>query len=74
MSERGRGRAQGYACALCERTGALHIHHNIPRSAGGSNELGNLICLCPACHAIAHREYTNSPLTRAWPWTPTTTT
>jgi 5-methylcytosine-specific restriction endonuclease McrA len=48
---------EGYACALCERTGTLHIHHACPRSAGGTNTLGNLIALCPTCHAIAHGEY-----------------
>ena len=47
---------EGYACALCERNGAIHIHHAIPRSRGGTNNLGNLIALCPLCHAIAHGE------------------
>jgi len=48
---------EGYACALCERPGAIHIHHARPRSLGGTNELRNLIALCPVCHAIAHGEY-----------------
>ena len=47
-----------HACALCERAGVIHVHHAVPRSAGGTNDLANLICLCPACHAIAHGEYT----------------
>jgi hypothetical protein len=50
-------RREGYACALCERQGAIHIHHVRSRSRGGTNELGNLIALCPVCHSIAHGEY-----------------
>lgn len=50
-------RREGYACALCERPGVIHIHHVRPRSLGGANDLGNLIALCPVCHAIAHGEY-----------------
>jgi len=50
-------RREGYACALCERPGVIHIHHVRPRSLGGTNELDNLIALCPVCHAIAHGEY-----------------
>jgi len=49
---------EGYACALCERADAIHVHHVRPRSLGGTNDLGNLIALCPVCHAIAHGEYT----------------
>ena len=47
----------GHACALCERAEVIHVHHVAKRSAGGSNALSNLICLCPTCHAIAHGEY-----------------
>ena len=47
---------EGYACALCERTGSIHIHHAVARSRGGTNSLANLIALCPLCHAIAHGE------------------
>ena len=50
-------RREGYACALCERPGVIHIHHVRSRSLGGGNGLGNLIALCPVCHAIAHGEY-----------------
>jgi len=48
---------EGYACALCERDGPIHVHHVRPRSMGGTNDPGNLIALCPVCHAIAHGEY-----------------
>jgi len=50
-------RREDYACALCERPDVIHIHHVRPRSMGGTNELDNLIALCPVCHAIAHGEY-----------------
>jgi len=50
-------RREGYACALCERPGVIHVHHVRSRALGGGNELDNLIALCPVCHAIAHGEY-----------------
>jgi len=50
-------RREGYACALCERPDVIHVHHVRSRSLGGGNDLGNLIALCPVCHAIAHGEY-----------------
>ena len=36
----------------CEHCGkkAVDAHHIIPRSAGGSNDINNLIALCRACH------------------------
>jgi 5-methylcytosine-specific restriction endonuclease McrA len=51
-------RREGYACALCERPDVIHIHHVRPRSLGGTNDMDNLIALCPVCHAIAHGDYT----------------
>lgn len=35
----------------------LNLHHVIPVQCGGSNEGGNLVMICPNCHAIAHRVY-----------------
>jgi 5-methylcytosine-specific restriction endonuclease McrA len=47
----------GFACTECgypagfqRRTRELHIHHIIPVSEGGTNELDNLITLCHICH------------------------
>jgi len=40
----------GNKCSICERTTNLHVHHIIPRSVGGSNDLKNLITLCSGCH------------------------
>ena len=47
-------RRDGYACALCDSTRGLQIHHCIPRSKGGSNSMHNLITLCGTCHAQVH--------------------
>jgi hypothetical protein len=38
----------------CGRTRFLEVHHQIPRSQGGSNEPENLITLCGACHRLRH--------------------
>lgn len=40
-------------CALCERsTGTkVEVHHIIPKSKGGSDDIDNLIPLCFDCHA-----------------------
>jgi len=32
----------------------LHVHHKTPRSEGGSDDLENLVTLCPDCHAQRH--------------------
>jgi 5-methylcytosine-specific restriction endonuclease McrA len=51
-------------CAMCgwNRT-SLDIHHILPRSEGGSDELNNLIALCPNCHRLAHeKQYTSDEL------------
>jgi len=43
---------------ICQRCGKrfnkydLSVHHLIPRSEGGSNDLRNLITLCRKCHDI----------------------
>lgn len=40
----------GHACSGSE----AHVHHLIPRSAGGKDDPGNLITLCASCHAAHH--------------------
>jgi hypothetical protein len=43
----------------CTATGYLEVHHRIPWSRGGSTDMRNLLCLCPAHHDALHRgEYT----------------
>ena len=47
----------GHACILCEDSRVVQLHHVVPRGRGGSDEPQNLVCLCPACHRVAHGEY-----------------
>lgn len=42
-----------YTCKLCGWKGRTHIHHIIPLSRYGSEELENIIELCPNHHAEA---------------------
>lgn len=41
---------------LCEKCGgvAVDIHHKIPKSLGGTDDIENLIALCRNCHDIEH--------------------
>lgn len=51
---RSRGYCEGAVSGVC--TGmAAHCHHVRLRSQGGTNEGGNLLDLCFACHEWAHR-------------------
>jgi hypothetical protein len=47
----------GYRCAVptCRNILALDMHHIWEVSVGGSDDLANLIALCPTCHALYHR-------------------
>lgn len=47
-------RRDNYACAICDDSRHLQIHHVVHRSEGGSNSEMNLVTLCPKCHALAH--------------------
>ena len=40
----------------CEHTHYLEVHHIVPRSQGGSNDPGNLTCLCSGCHSLVHKK------------------
>ena len=44
----------GYRCALCDSTQYIQIHHVIPRGEGGTNNVQNLIKLCPYCNSHVH--------------------
>lgn len=43
-----------FTCQRCERRSGngklLTVHHIMPRSEGGSNDLFNLVTLCNECH------------------------
>jgi len=46
-------------CGFCPRNRGnvshnLHVHHRREVSRGGSNQLGNLVTLCTACHKVIH--------------------
>jgi 5-methylcytosine-specific restriction endonuclease McrA len=43
-----------YKCGNCGSTKNLDVHHIVPLSCGGSNELGNLKTLCRHCHSLIH--------------------
>jgi hypothetical protein len=47
----------GYRCAVptCRQILALDLHHIWEVAASGGDEPGNLIALCPTCHALYHR-------------------
>lgn len=45
----------GAKCRICGFDLAVEVHHILPRSAGGTHELSNLITLCPNHHAMVHR-------------------
>jgi len=47
-------RRDGKRCGECNANGGLHLHHVIPLSAGGGNELENLRLLCESCHLKTH--------------------
>ena len=47
-------RRDSYACALCDSTKGLQVHHVIPRGKGGIDSEQNLITLCCFCHAAVH--------------------
>lgn len=45
----------GIGCSLCGWSlASCDIHHIIPISEGGSDDMENLICVCPNCHRAIH--------------------
>lgn len=46
-----------YKCVSCSakvKSSDADVHHLLPRSMGGSDELSNLVTLCDGCHAAHH--------------------
>jgi len=43
-----------FRCQECGYFKHLEVHHIIPRSKGGSDDLTNLVTLCQRCHAKKH--------------------
>lgn len=44
-----------HMCRLCTFKLGLEVHRILPRAAGGSDGIANLITLCPNHHALAHK-------------------
>jgi len=45
----------GYTCGNCGiNSGPFHVHHIVPLSKGGTNNMGNLRTLCENCHKDIH--------------------
>jgi hypothetical protein len=43
-----------HSCGNCASRSELHVHHIVPLSKGGSNNLSNLRTLCRNCHTKLH--------------------
>jgi RNA-directed DNA polymerase len=49
-------RRDNYTCQQCGETAtSLHVHHIVPKTQGGTDDLDNLITLCPRCHHAVHK-------------------
>jgi 5-methylcytosine-specific restriction endonuclease McrA len=48
-------RRDGWRCQACGTMSNLEVHHREFRSRWGADSEENLITLCAACHAAAHR-------------------
>jgi hypothetical protein len=58
----------GYRCAVptCRNILAIDLHHMEEVSEGGGNAQGNLLALCPTCHALFHRGTYSRDSIYAW--------
>jgi hypothetical protein len=52
-------------CEICGFGVAIHRHHRLRRSQGGTNDLGNLLHLCRLCHDTVHA-YPAASYDRGW--------
>lgn len=58
----------GYRCAVptCRALLIVDLHHIIPVRSGGENNAGNLVALCPTCHALFERSKIPGEAIAAW--------
>src|SRR5437868_1102246 len=58
----------GYRCAVptCRALLIVDLHHIVPVRAGGENKTGNLLALCPTCHALFERGKIHPDAIGAW--------
>ena len=54
-----------WTCQVCKKSHSSQVHHIIPRSSGGSDNVGNLITLCNRCHVLVS-PVPDSILTKVW--------
>lgn len=47
--------AHGGVCHYCGTADATHVDHIVPRVAGGTDDLGNLIAACLSCNLRKHK-------------------
>ena len=61
-------REAGYRCAnpACRSIITHEIHHLDPVKADGGNTEGNLLALCPNCHALHHGGHIREEALRTW--------
>jgi 5-methylcytosine-specific restriction endonuclease McrA len=52
-------RRDSWRCQSCGTMSNLEVHHKEFRSHSGDDSEENLITICAACHAIAHRNRKN---------------
>lgn len=45
-------RRDNRCCQVCGKKHSGQVHHVIPRSQGGTDELSNLMTLCGQCHML----------------------
>ena len=43
-----------HKCANCGSTDNLYLHHIVPLTLGGTNNLSNIVPLCGNCHSKVH--------------------
>lgn len=42
-------------CSICGwNESTCDVHHIVAKKDGGTNEMSNLICVCPNCHRVCH--------------------
>jgi 5-methylcytosine-specific restriction endonuclease McrA len=60
----------GHRRVVCGFDLAVDVHHVTPRSKGGTDDLSNLLTLCPNHHRLAHRGIIDLESYRRTDWTP----
>lgn len=46
--------AHGRSCVNCGSTESIELHHIVPLSVGGTNNISNIVPLCGKCHMGVH--------------------